>query len=443
MANTYFGIDCAAWQGTIDWAKVKKAGVQFAILKVTRKENTIEKAFERNYAGCIAQNISMGVYRYVYAKTPAEATAEAKAIVSVLKGKKVPFRVWLDMEDSSIRGIGKSALNAVIAAERKVLEDAGYQVGIYCNQNWYNSVLDVDKLDLPFWIAKYGTNNGKQQSKPVVKSKHTLWGWQYSSVGKVSGISGAVDVNVSYQNPGTVTSGTSATSTLLRKGDRGDAVKLLQKRLTICGWSLTADGIWGDKTDSAVRSYQYKAGLTVDGIVGPKTQAKLIQDAVVTRAKEIAAYMVKNKWHYKGNGYTAKSTFAATKKLAKPGSSCAHFVSWVLQDVGLLKSGKVLSHTKAGYGTGAKSIVNADQLIDCATSYPNQKLADYKGKLQPGDVLVHDSSIGIYMLDGGKPTVITGRNGQTLNDKNQYIKLTVTSGYEWKHDVLAVVRAKT
>ena len=269
MANTYFGIDCAAWQGTIDWAKVKKAGVQFSILKVTRKENTIEKAFERNYAGCTAQGIPMGVYRYVYAKTPAEATAEAKAIVSVLKGRKIPCGVWLDMEDPSIRGIGKSALNAVITAERKVLDAAGYQVGIYCNQIWYNIVLDVDKLDLPFWIAKYGTNNGKQQYKPVVKSKHTLWGWQYSSVGKVSGISGAVDVNVAYQNPGAVSGG--AAATLLRKGDRGEAVKLLQQRLTICGWILTADGIWGDKTDSAVRGYQYKAGLTVDGIVGLKT----------------------------------------------------------------------------------------------------------------------------------------------------------------------------
>lgn len=440
METTYFGIDCAAWQGTIDWAKVKKAGVQFAILKVTQKNNTVESAFEQNYKGCTAQGIPVGVYRYVYAKTPAEATAEAKAIVSVLKGKKITCGVWLDMEDSSIRGIGKSALNAVIAAERKVLEDAGYQVGIYCNQIWYNSVLDVDKLDLPFWIAKYGTNNGKQQYKPVVKSKHTLWGWQYSSVGKVSGISGAVDVNVAYQNPGAVSGG--AAATLLRKGDRGEAVKLLQQRLTICGWILTADGIWGDKTDSAVRGYQYKAGLTVDGIVGPKTQAKLIQDAIVTRAREIASYMVKNKWHYKGDGYTAKSTFAATKKLEKPGSSCAHFVSWVLQDVGLLKSGKVLSHTKAGYGTGAKSIVNADQLIGCTVSYPNQKLANYKEKLQPGDVLVHDSSIGIYLLENGKPTVITGRNGQTVNEKNQYTKLTVTSGYEWKHDILALVRAK-
>ena len=104
MAATYFGIDCAKWQGAIDWAKVKKAGVQFAILKVTQKNNTVESAFEKNYKGCIDQGIPVGVYRYVYAKTAAAATAEAKAIVSVLKGKKIPCGVWLDMEDSPASG---------------------------------------------------------------------------------------------------------------------------------------------------------------------------------------------------------------------------------------------------------------------------------------------------------------------------------------------------
>ena len=59
----YFGIDCAQWQGVIDWGKVKKDGVKFAILKVTQKNNAVEKAFERNYAGCTKQGIPVGVYR--------------------------------------------------------------------------------------------------------------------------------------------------------------------------------------------------------------------------------------------------------------------------------------------------------------------------------------------------------------------------------------------
>lgn len=238
----------------------------------------------------------------------------------------------------------------------------------------------------------------------------------------------------------TTTTATASTtsSNLLRKGDRGDTVKLLQHRLNLTGCSLTEDGIWGAKTDTAVRNFQYKAGLTVDGIVGPLTQAKLIQDAITTRAAELAAYIIKNKWHYKGGDYVTKATFAATKKLDKPGSSCAHFASWVLQEVGLLQSGKILSHSAAGYGTGAKSIVNADKLIDCTVLYPNLKIASYKAKLQPGDVLVHDSSVGIWT---GK-AVLTGRNGKTLDSSGAYKTLTITSGYEYNNPILALVRAK-
>ena len=57
--------------------------------------------------------------------------------------------------------------DCVIAAERKVLEAAGYQVGVYCNQDWYSNVLDVDKLDLPFWIARYGPTMGS--SRPSLR----------------------------------------------------------------------------------------------------------------------------------------------------------------------------------------------------------------------------------------------------------------------------------
>ena len=251
-----------------------------------------------------------------------------------------------------------------------------------------------------------------------------------------------VDMNHGYFEIAAPTKTQTQNSTdLLMKNDTGDKVKLLQHRLNILGNQLTEDGIWGVQTDQAVRNFQYNYGLAVDGIVGPKTQEKLISEAVVTSAKTISDYMLKNKWHYKGDGYTAKTTFAATKKLSKPGSSCSHFVSWVLQDVGLLQAGKILSHTKAGYGVGEKSIVNADKLIDCKVVYPNKSIDSYKSELKPGDVVVHDSSIGVYLLKDKKPAVLTGRNGVCINSKGQYVKMLVTSGYEWRHNVLAVVRA--
>lgn len=294
---TYFGIDCAKWQGTINWAKVKSAGVQVAILKATDKNNGPEPAFARNYAGATAQGIKIGCYRYVYARTVAAAENEARKVLAVIQGKAMPAGVWLDVEDKTLRGIPRTTILKMIAAMTKIIKAAGYQVGIYTNPDWYNHVLDVSKITLPFWVASWGTNNGKPQRKPTIKAQHTLAGWQYTDKGRVAGINTAVDLSQIYQLIGQTKN---VDDGLLRKGNTGAAIKLLQHRLNLVGSQLTEDGIWGVQTDSAVRGYQYKAGLTVDGVVGPKTQAALIRDAILARAAEMGAYMVKHKWHYPG-----------------------------------------------------------------------------------------------------------------------------------------------
>ena len=190
-----------------------------------------------------------------------------------------------------------------------------------------------------------------------------------------------------------VTQAKTGNTDLLRKGDRGDDVKLLQHRLNLLGWQLTEDGIWGVQTDSAVRGYQYKAGLTVDGIVGAKTRAALIRDAILARAAEIGAYMVKHKWHYQDKTCRAKSTFDATRKLEHPGATCSHYVSWILQDVGLLAAEKRISHDN-GKVTGTGNLLGC-QVIQ-AKGKPWDKLPD----LRPGDVCVWDSNLAIYAGNG-------------------------------------------
>ena len=204
-----------------------------------------------------------------------------------------------------------------------------------------------------------------------------------------------------------------ASPDLLRKGDRGDDVKLLQHRLNILGSQLTEDGIWGVQTDSAVRGYQYRAGLTVDGIVGAKTRAALIRDAILARAAEIGAYMVKHKWHYKDKTYRAKSTFDATRKLEHPGATCSHFVSWVLQDVGLLVAGKRISHD------GGK-VTGAGNLLGCQVIQAGGKTWDKLDDLRPGDVCVWDSNLAIYAgngkwYDAGGPFRSNTKDGRYTN----------------------------
>ena len=407
---TYFGIDCAKWQGTINWTKVKSAGVQVAILKATDKNNGPEPAFARNYAGATAQGIQIGCYRYVYARTVTAAENEARKVLAVIQGKSMPAGVWLDLEDKTIRSLPKATMLKLINAMTKIIRAAGYQVGIYTNPDWYNHVLDASKITLPIWMASWGTNNGKPQRKPTIKDQHTLAGWQYTDKGRIAGISTAVDLSQIYMLIGQ----TKTTDTnLLRKGDTGSAVKLLQHRLNILDNQLTEDGVWGVKTDTAVRNYQYKAGLTVDGIVGPKTQAALIKDAILSRAAEMGSYMVKHKWHYKDATHKAKDTWVATKALSKPGSSCSHYVSWVLQDVGLLESGKRINHDN-GKVTGTGS------LLGCQVIQAGGKTWDKLADLRPGDVCVWDSNLAIYAgggkwYDAGGPFRANCKDGQYTN----------------------------
>ena len=191
-----------------------------------------------------------------------------------------------------------------------------------------------------------------------------------------------------------VTQTNTGNTDLLRKGDTGTAIKLLQHRLNLLGWQLTEDGIWGVQTDSAVRGYQYRAGLTVDGIVGAKTRAALIRDTILARAAEIGAYMVKHKWHYQDKTYRAKSTWETTKALNKPGSSCSHFVSWVLQDVGLLAAEKRISHDNG-------KVAGTGNLLGCQVIQAKGKPWDKLDDLRSGDVCVWDSNLAIY-AGGGK-----------------------------------------
>ena len=274
----------------------------------------------------------------------------------------------------------------------KTYEDAVTQaVKVPLNQNQFDALVSFT-YNVGVGALKQSTALRKLNAGDYAGAADALTMWTKCN-GKV--LAGLVrrrkEERALFLAPATQTN--TASPDLLRKGDRGDDVKLLQHRLNILGWQLTEDGIWGVQTDSAVRGYQYRAGLTVDGIVGAKTKAALIRDAILARAAEIGAYMVKHKWRYQDKTYRAKSTFNATKALEHPGATCSHFVSWVLQDVGLLTAGKRISHD-GGKVTGTGNLLGC-QVIQ-AKGKPWDKLAD----LRPGDVCVWDSNLAIYAGNG-------------------------------------------
>lgn len=422
---TLKGIDVSEHQGVIDWTKVAKDGVQFAIIRAGygRELSQKDKQFERNYAGAKAAGIKVGAYWYSYANSVKRAKQEAKTCLKVLEGKTFELPIFFDQEyEKSILVLSSKTRTDIVLKFLEVVKATGRKVGLYSSTNFITTKLQANRLTAyPLWLAEYG-------SKLHYTGK--VWAWQYTSKGKVSGIKGNVDCNHGYFEQ------TKTTNTdLLRKGDKGDDVKLLQHRLNLVGSQLTEDGIWGVQTDSAVRGYQYRAGLTVDGIVGPKTQAALIRDAILARAAEIGAYMVKHKWHYKDSTYKAKNTWEETKSLSKPGSSCSHFVSWVLQEVGLLKAGKRISHD-SGKVTGTSNLIGC-KVID-AGKKTYSKLTD----LRPADVCIWASNLAIYAgngkwFDAGGPFSANTKNGVYTNIG------PVSPYYDRNTPITYLIRAKT
>lgn len=201
------GIDVAKWNGTINWLLVKNAGVDFAILKVINKSCVKEDAFERNYAGASAQGIPVDVYNYSYATTADKARSDANMVVSVIKGRKVNT-VWLDVEDACQKGLG-SVLSDIINEYGDIIVKAGFGFGVYTGLAFYNSYIKpyAGKISCPFWIARYPVSTAmeffddpSESKKPVIL--HTLNGWQYTSNGRVNGITGAVDLSIRYDAQG-------------------------------------------------------------------------------------------------------------------------------------------------------------------------------------------------------------------------------------------------
>lgn len=285
------GIDVSSYQGKIDWNKVLQSGVKFAILKIIRKDLNVDKQFENNWSGATKYGIPIqGVYNYSYATTVAKAKIDAKRVLAVLNGRKT--MVWLDVEDSCQKGLGKNLIT-IINAYAKIITDAGLQFGVYTGQSFYNSYIKpYGGVNYPLWIARYGQNNGKYDVKYQPQIPNMI-GWQYTSKGKINGINGNVDVNVWYKELEAVQGTTEAYSNpyteptrMLKKTVpcmRGDDVRWLQFALIHHG-CLSAvnakgksniDGILGKDTATAIGVFQKKVGITVDCKCGAVTREYL------------------------------------------------------------------------------------------------------------------------------------------------------------------------
>lgn len=190
-----FGIDVSDWQGDIDWAKAKAAGVKFALLKCGYGMDLTDQddaCFVRNASECERLGIPYGVWLYSYANTMEKAKSEAAHVLRMLKGRKPQYPVYLDLEDEITLSASKEQILAQVKAWCEIIEGAGYKAGIYANLYWWDTYLTDPWYDTKErWVAQYYTKCEYAKDYGI---------WQYTSSGNVAGVNGNVDCDWCYKD---------------------------------------------------------------------------------------------------------------------------------------------------------------------------------------------------------------------------------------------------
>lgn len=194
-------IDVSEWQGDIDWAKAKADGVEGAIIRLGYGEgNNADKKAQRNISECKRLGIPFGIYWYSYADTPALAKEEGADVVAKLKQfgvnpSDLAYPVYYDLEKWTWEGhqppTDPNVYNNIVNNWYSALQSAGYKnLGVYSYTSYLQGPLKhADIYAKTTWVAQYGARMGFD-SFPTNSR-----GWQYTSTGKVDGISGNVDMN--------------------------------------------------------------------------------------------------------------------------------------------------------------------------------------------------------------------------------------------------------
>lgn len=203
-------IDVSVWQNTIDWQAVKNAGVEGAIIRLSYGwGNGFDAQAKRNISECKRLGIPFGVYVFSYAESAADGASEGADVVNLLRQAGVnpgdlSYPVFYDLENWTYTGhrspTSPSVYDGIVNSWYGKLQAAGYNnLSVYSYTSYLNSALNSSNIHgKTRWVAQYGST--MQYTAFPTNDR----GWQYTSSGQISGITGNVDLNAfGYRTPTT------------------------------------------------------------------------------------------------------------------------------------------------------------------------------------------------------------------------------------------------
>lgn len=309
------GIDVSRWQGTIDWNRVKAAGIQFAMIRISYGMG-LDSRFRENLAGAKAAGVPVGVYHFTTAVTPEGARQEIDWLFEQLGDEKLEYPVAFDMEDEGDRytGMTRGQRTDIAVAGLSQIEQHGYYAILYTNPSWLNTKLDAAALKpYDIWLAAW------QAERPA---GYDYGMWQYTSAGKVDGIDTNVDLDAAFKN-----------------------YPAIIKAVGLNGWQTG--------TNPDYTTYTVKPGDSWWGIA----QSQLGDGR---KYKELAAF----------NGATPETVLYAGQvlKIPKGGTAPAPDVLYTV------KAGDSLSAIAARFGTTYQALAEYNGIRDPNLIYPGQTI---------------------------------------------------------------------
>ena len=196
------GVDVSAFQGNINWSKVRASGIEFAIIRLGYRGYGSGKLVEDEYAkqnlsGAKAAGLKIGAYFFSQALNTKEVDEEIQFMLKILGDKSLDMPIILDWEipAEDARTAGKMDARSLTDIQLhfcQVMTEKGYKPMVYFNWHQSENLYYLSELeDYPFWLALY-------QDRMTYPWRVEMW--QYSDKGTVPGISGPVDLNVYMPN---------------------------------------------------------------------------------------------------------------------------------------------------------------------------------------------------------------------------------------------------
>ena len=319
MVNkTMNGTDISYYQGDVDFKAMKAAGVEFVIIRAGYG-TTIDKRFITYINEAIKAGMHIGVYWFIYATNNSISKNNANKCLEVIApyATYIDCGVWADYEYDSDKKAGgnvsPAVRSAIVETFNQIIEKAGYEVGIYSNQDYIKSGKFTADLiaKYPLWFAKYSSTPG-EYAKKGKNSLPYMVQFTSSGIGVAYGVSSKyIDLDNGYFSIKSTQSNTVApvdkvttTPEVIKAKDNpyikptrniyyrkssmmyGDDVKWLQWHLWRFGLFVDKNGIpdkkmidgyFGEKSELALEEAQRRLNLKPDKIAGPKTRDKFEQ----------------------------------------------------------------------------------------------------------------------------------------------------------------------